>query len=79
MTQKETKKSLVLFGKSNYLWMLVGVVFIAAGMLLMAGGKSADPNVFNVNEVYSFRRITLAPIMMIIGFLIEIYALFKKA
>ena len=78
MTQKETKKSLVLFGKSNYLWMLVGVVFIAAGMLLMAGGKSADPNVFNVNEVYSFRRITLAPIMMIIGFLIEIYALFKK-
>jgi hypothetical protein len=79
MTQKETKKSLVLFGKSNYLWMLVGVVFIAAGMLLMAGGKSADPNVFNVNEVYSFRRITLAPILMIIGFLIEIYALFKKA
>ncbi|MEI6188866.1 MAG: DUF3098 domain-containing protein [Chitinophagia bacterium] len=79
MTQKETKKSLVLFGKSNYLWMLVGVVFIAAGMLLMAGGKSADPNVFNVNEVYSFRRITLAPIVMIIGFLIEIYALFKKA
>jgi hypothetical protein len=79
MSQKETKKSLVLFGKSNYQWMLVGVVFIAAGMLLMAGGKSADPNVFNVNEVYSFRRITLAPIMMIIGFLIEIYALFKKA
>ncbi|MCX6332306.1 MAG: DUF3098 domain-containing protein [Bacteroidetes bacterium] len=79
MSQKETKKSLVLFGKSNYKWMLVGVVFIAAGMLLMAGGKSADPNVFNVNEVYSFRRITLAPIMMIIGFLIEIYALFKKA
>lgn len=79
MSQKETKKSLVLFGKSNYQWMLVGVVFIAAGMLLMAGGKSTDPNVFNVNEVYSFRRITLAPIMMIIGFLIEIYALFKKA
>ena len=40
MSQKETKKSLVLFGKSNYQWMLVGVVFIAAGMLLMAGGKS---------------------------------------
>jgi hypothetical protein len=78
MTQKETKKSLVIFGKSNYIWMLIGVYLIASGMLLMAGGKSADPNVFNASEVYSFRRITLAPIVMIIGFLVEIYALFKK-
>jgi hypothetical protein len=58
--------------------MLIGVYLIASGMLLMAGGKSADPNVFNASEVYSFRRITLAPIVMIIGFLVEIYALFKK-
>ena len=79
MTQKETKKSLDIFGKSNYIWMLVGALLIAAGMLLMTGGKSADPNVFNASEVYSFRRITLAPIVMIIGFLVEIYALFKKA
>ena len=79
MTQKETKKSLVIFGKSNYIWMLIGVYLIASGMLLMTGGKSADPNVFNASEVYSFRRITLAPIVMIIGFLVEIYALFKKA
>ena len=78
MTQKETKKSLVIFGKSNYIWMLIGVYLIASGMLLMAGGKSADPNVFIASEVYSFRRITLAPIVMIIGFLVEIYALFKK-
>ena len=78
MTQKETKKSLVIFGKSNYIWMLIGVYLIASGMLLMAGGKSADPNVFNASEVYSFRRITLAPIVMIIGFLVEISALFKK-
>ena len=79
MIQKETKKSLDIFGKSNYIWMLVGALLITAGMLLMAGGKSADPNVFNASEVYSFRRITLAPIVMIIGFLVEIYALFKKA
>jgi hypothetical protein len=79
MTQKETKKSLDIFGKSNYIWMLVGALLIIAGMLLMTGGKSADPNVFNASEVYSFRRITLAPIVMIIGFLVEIYALFKKA
>ena len=78
MTQKETKKSLVIFGKSNYIWMLIGVYLIASGMLLMAGGKSADPNVFNASEVYSFRRSTLAPIVMIRGFLVEIYALFKK-
>ena len=79
MTQKETKKSLDIFGKPNYIWMLVGALLITAGMLLMTGGKSADPNVFNASEVYSFRRITLAPIVMIIGFLVEIYALFKKA
>ncbi len=79
MTQKETKKSLDIFGKSNYIWMLVGALLITAGMLLMTGGNSADPNVFNASEVYSFRRITLAPIVMIIGFLVEIYALFKKA
>lgn len=79
MNQKETKKSLAIFGKSNYIWMLVGAVLIIAGMLLMSGGKSADPNVFNENEVYSFRRITLAPIVMIAGFLVEIYALFKKS
>jgi hypothetical protein len=78
MTHKETKKSLDIFGKSNYIWMLVGALLIIAGMLLMTGGKSADPNVFNASEVYSFRRITLAPIVMIIGFLVEIYALFKK-
>lgn len=79
MAQKETKKSLAIFGKSNYIWMLVGALLITAGMLLMTGGKSTDPNVFNASEVYSFRRITLAPIVMIIGFLVEIYALFKKA
>lgn len=79
MTKKETKKSLDIFGKSNYIWMLVGALLITAGMLLMAGGKSTDPNVFNASEVYSFRRITLAPIVMMIGFLVEIYALFKKA
>ncbi|MGI9138381.1 MAG: DUF3098 domain-containing protein [Sediminibacterium sp.] len=79
MTQKETKKSIDIFGKSNYIWMLVGALLITVGMLLMTGGKSPDPNVFNASEVYSFRRITLAPIVMILGFLVEIYALFKKA
>jgi hypothetical protein len=59
--------------------MLVGAALILIGMLLMSGGKSADPNVFNTDEVYSFRRITLAPILIIAGFIVEIFAIFKKA
>lgn len=79
MSQKNTKRSLDFFGKSNYIWMAVGAAFIILGMVLMAGGKSTDPNIFNENEVYSFRRITVAPLLIIAGFVIEIYALFKKA
>ena len=56
MTQKETKKSLDIFGKSNYIWMLVGALLITAGMLLMTGGKSADPNVFNAASIYFFNK-----------------------
>jgi hypothetical protein len=67
-----------LFDKSNYKWMLIGVAFILLGLLLMAGGKSPDPHKFNYDEVYSFRRITLAPIMILIGLGIEVYAIIKK-
>ncbi len=58
--------------------MLIGGLVMLAGFLLMIGGKSADPNVFNKDEVYSFRRITLAPLMIIGGLIIEIYAIMKK-
>lgn len=67
-----------LFDKDNYKWMLVGLVVIAIGFILMAGGKSADPNVFRDQEVYSFTRITLAPILIIGGFIIEIVAIMRK-
>ena len=67
-----------LFGRDNYKWMIIGIVLVAVGILLMAGGKSADPNVFKSDEVYSFRRITLAPIIILIGLGIEVYAIFKK-
>ena len=67
-----------LFGKENYMWMIIGIVLVAIGILLMSGGKSADPNVFKADEVYSFRRITLAPIVILIGLGIEVYAIFKK-
>jgi hypothetical protein len=67
-----------LFDKSNYTWMIAGVVLILLGLALMAGGKSPDPHKFNYDEIYSFRRITLAPILMMIGFAIEVYAIMKK-
>ena len=67
-----------LFDKENLMLMLLGVGVIALGMLLMAGGSSKDPGVFNYDEVYSARRITIAPILIIIGLGIEIYAIFKK-
>jgi len=58
--------------------MLIGVVVIAVGMLLMVGGKSNNPAVFNEDDVYSFTRITVAPILIVAGLVIEIYAIFKK-
>jgi Protein of unknown function (DUF3098) len=67
-----------MFEKANLLWMVIGLVVIAIGMFLMAGGKSADPNQFLKDEVYSTRRITIAPILILIGLGIEIFAIFKK-
>lgn len=67
-----------IFTTTNYKWMIIGVALIFMGMLLMIGGKSNDPNVFLEKEIYSFRRITLAPILIIAGFIVEIYAILKK-
>jgi len=67
-----------LFDNQNYIWMIGGLVLIFIGFLLMAGGKSPDPHQFHPEEVYSFRRITLAPIVLLIGFGVEIYAIMKK-
>src|SRR5580698_152464 len=67
-----------LFGKENYKWMLIGIVLVALGLILMGGGKSKDPNVFNPKEIYSFTRITLAPILILGGFVVEIFAIFKQ-
>jgi hypothetical protein len=67
-----------IFGKENYTWMLIGIVVIAIGMFLLSGGKSADPNVFDSKSVYSTTRITIAPILILAGLVIEIYAIFRK-
>jgi Protein of unknown function (DUF3098) len=68
----------VLFTRENYKWMVIGLVIMVIGFFLMAGGKSADPNVFNDNQIYSFRRITLAPIFIVGGLIVEIFAIIKK-
>lgn len=64
--------------KHNYVLMLIGLAVIILGYILMSGGGSEDPNVFNEDELYSFRRITLAPILIVAGFIFEIYAIMKR-
>jgi hypothetical protein len=79
-TKKATpiRQNAPLFGKENYRWMLIGIIVMALGIFLMAGGKSKDPNVFDPKEVYSFTRVTLAPILILGGLALEIVAIFKK-
>ncbi|MBD0851516.1 DUF3098 domain-containing protein [Maribacter arenosus] len=63
-----------IFQKKNYLFMFVGIAFIALGFILMVGGGSDDPNIFNP-DIFNFRRIRLAPTLVLIGLGIEIYAI----
>jgi uncharacterized membrane protein len=65
------------FNKSNYRLILIGVVMVALGYLLMIGGGSDDPNVFNP-EIFSFRRIVLSPVIIVSGFLVITYGIMKK-
>ncbi|HVK46380.1 MAG TPA: DUF3098 domain-containing protein [Pseudobacter sp.] len=67
-----------LFGKDNYIWILTGIAVMVLGIILMAGGKSQDPNVFKDSEVYSTTRITVAPILILLGLGIEVFAIFRK-
>ena len=67
-----------LFDKENYMLMAGGVALIFIGFMLMTGGKSANPHEFLYDEIYSFRRITLAPIVILLGFVTEVFAIMKK-
>ncbi len=67
-----------LFGKQNYIWILAGIAVMIIGIILMSGGKSEDPNVFREKDVYSTMRITVAPILILIGLAIEVFAIFRK-
>jgi len=66
-----------IFDKHNYKFLLIGLGFILAGFLLMMGGGSESPDVFN-EAIFGFQRLTLAPILILAGFAIEIYAIMSK-
>lgn len=79
MSNKElNEKTEFALGKENYIFLTIGFVIIIIGFLLMVGGGSDDPNVFNGEELFSFRRIVLAPMVVLFGFLFEIWAIMKK-
>lgn len=85
ITQKASKKAVqeqsrpvFLFGAKNYKIMFIGLAVIALGFILMAGGGSDDPTIFN-EEIYSWRRIRLAPTLVLIGLGIQIYAIMAKS
>lgn len=74
---KATNTTEFVFDKMNFRIMLIGIALIVIGFLLMAGGGSDDPKVFST-AIFDFRRLTLAPIVVIAGFIVEIYAIMKR-
>ena len=76
-TEQADSENKMALGKKNLIMMAIGVIIIVIGFVLMAGGGSDDPTVFNY-EMFSFRRITLAPILVIGGFVFEVFAIMKK-
>ena len=72
--RKQSSKGEFIFGKKNYKWLFIGLAFIAIGFILMAGGGSDDPDVFD-ESIFSWRRIRLAPTLVLIGFGIQVYAI----
>jgi fumarate reductase subunit D len=77
-TKNENKGKLnFALGRENYKLLAIGFAIIVLGFLLMLGGRSSDPNQFS-EKIFSFRRITLAPIVVLAGFIFEIWAIMKK-
>jgi hypothetical protein len=75
----ETKRTPAIFSKINYQWMLIGLLLMVLGMFLMSGGVSnTNAAVFDKSAVYSTTRITIAPILILAGLVIEIFAIFRK-
>jgi hypothetical protein len=75
---KSDKNFSMPLGKENYILLAIGFAIIVIGFILMVGGGSKDPTVFNADELFSFRRVTLSPLLILFGFIFEIYAIMKK-
>ncbi len=73
----DSSASTLIFGKENYKWVGIGIALIAIGMLLMIGGFNEDPAIWDESKIYGFRRTVLAPIVILSGLAVEIYAIFK--
>lgn len=71
-------KQELMFGRSNLILFIAGAVLIFLGMALMTGGHMPSPDVWDESLIYSFRRVTLAPILIVAGLVVEIFAIFKK-
>ena len=67
-----------IFKKNNYILLITGLLFIFIGLFLMIGGGSTDPEVFS-SEIFNFQRLTLAPILIAAGFIIQLFAIMKKS
>ncbi|MBK6933171.1 MAG: DUF3098 domain-containing protein [Saprospirales bacterium] len=83
--RKESKESLFstgrnefIFGRQNFILLGAGLALVLTGLLAMAGGGMPDPNTWDASRIYSFRRITLAPILMVAGFVVVLFGIFKK-
>ncbi len=74
---KEKQGSVLLFDKKKYTWLIAGLAVTAIGFLLMIGGASDDPEVFD-DAIFSFRRLTLAPVLVLAGYAMQIYAILKR-
>jgi hypothetical protein len=72
------EKSKMVLGKKNYNFIILGCLVVLLGFILMSGGGSEDPNVFNEEELFSFRRITLAPFLVISGYGLVLFGIMKK-
>jgi uncharacterized membrane protein len=68
----------LIYGPAQFRIMGIGLALVIVGLILMAGGRQPDPNTWNADEIYSFRRITLAPIVMVAGFVVVVLGIFKK-
>lgn len=76
---QEGKKPGFAFGKLNYKIVIAGVLITLLGYILMVGGGAEDPNTFNAEEIFSFRRVRLAPMVILAGFIVVLYGIMKKA